>query len=127
MRNLVIATLCLGILVGAWGFYDDYSDHKLAGYSNQIQESVIRDIEDGKWDVAYKTFCDMSDDWHQYKKSANFFLDCKSLNDADYSFARAKYYIKAKDESNAPGELACLKEQLTFLHNNESFSPGNIF
>lgn len=127
MRNFVISVLCLSFIVGAWLTFDWYSNHKLHTYTSTIDHQIINSLEHGNWRAAYDQFLLLSDDWHQYKKYAAFFLDTNAINEADYTIAKAKYYIKAKDNSNAPGELSCLKEQLTFLHDNESLSIGNVF
>lgn len=127
MRNFIISVICLGLLIGCWCVFDSYSDTRLQDYISRIEAEIIPEVEAKKWDEAYDHFQAISDDWHKYKKTAAFFLDTESINEADYSLARAKYYIKCKDDSNSTGELACLKEQLTFLHYNESLAAGNIF
>lgn len=127
MRNFIVSVICLGLLIGAWCIFDNYSDTRLQSYIDQIETAIIPEVEASDWDKAYDDFTAVSDSWHKYKKSAAFFLDTDAINETDYSIARAKYYIKAKDDSNSTGELACLKEQMTFLHYNESLSPGNIF
>ena len=48
------------------------------------------------------------------------------LNEADCTIEKTAYYIQAEDLSNASGELASLKDQLLFLHYNETLSAGNI-
>lgn len=127
MRNFVISVICLSLLVGVWCVFDSYSDKTLHGYIEDIEDNIIIAVEDGKWDQASVDFEALSVSWHKYKKSAAFFLDTQTINDTDYSIAKAKYYIKAKDDSNSTGELNCLKEQLTFLDYNESLNWGNIF
>lgn len=126
MRNFIVSILCLILLLGIWTIFDSYSNQKIHNYQYQLEENILSSVENREWDQALSDFQALSRDWHQYKKKAAFFLDTSAINDADYSIARAKYYIKEKDASNASGELACLKEQLTFLHYNETIAPGNI-
>ncbi len=127
MRNFIISIVCLGILVGAWAVFGFYSNHTIDRYEQALEDSIIKAVETEQWEKAYTEFRELSEDWHRYKKAAAFFLDTQAINDTDYSIAKAKYYIKAKDVSNSSGELACLKEQLVFLHQNESITWGNIF
>ncbi len=127
MRNFIISIVCLGILVGAWTTFGLYSNQTISGYEHALKDNIITAIEAEDWEKAYQEFQCLSQDWHRYKKAAAFFLDTQLINDADYSIARARRYIKAKDVSNASGELACLKEQLVFLHQNESIAWRNIF
>lgn len=127
MRNFIVSLLCLGLLIGVWAGFDSYSDTKIRNYQSDLENSIIKSVENGQWEKASEDFQTLSDDWRQYKKSAAYFLDTTTINEADYSIAKADYYIKAEDKSNASGELACLKEQLAFLHYNESLALGNIF
>ncbi len=127
MRNFIISIICLGVLIGAWTAFDFYSDDKITAYKDELDNNIIKTVEAKEWEKAYEDFEALSEDWHKYKKAAAFFLDTQAINDTDYSIAKAKYYIKAKDLSNSSGELSCLKEQLTFLHYNESLALGNIF
>jgi len=126
MRALIISIVSLGILVVIWGVFDYYSDYKLDGYIDEIKNTILPSIERDDWETAESVFNRLSDDWHEYKKISTFFFDRRILNETDYSVARAKYYIKAKDPSNSTGELACLKEQFSFFHSNESFNLANI-
>lgn len=127
MRNFIISLICLGVLIGVWMTFDSYSSHKLGSYKEALQQDIIKRVEAEEWDKAYETFEQFSKDWHGYKKIAAFFLDTQSINEADYSIAKSRYYIKARDVSNSSGELSCLKEQLSFLEYNESLAAGNIF
>ena len=127
MKALIISILCLGVLVAIWTAFDSYSDARLDGYIYEINKLVMPAVEREDWESARAAFDRVSDDWHKYRKISTFFFDRRLLNETDYSIARAKYYIKAEDLSNSSGELASLKEQLTFFHSNESFNLANIF
>lgn len=127
MRNFIISVICLGALIGVWAAFESYSSDKISAYMDTIEQEVIKTVEQEKWDTAYENFQRFSRDWHKYKKKAAFFLDTQAINEADYSIAKALYYIKAKDVSNSSGELSCLREQLKFLEYNESLAVGNIF
>lgn len=126
MKSFFISLLSLLLLVATWTSYSIYSDKKIHEFIDTIENSILLDVADGNWEQAQDSFEDLEDDWHDYKKSACFFFSTDKLNDTDYSVARAKYYIKFKDDSNSSGELSCLKEQLKFLHENESVSFSNL-
>ena len=64
---------------------------------------------------------------NRYKKKAVFFLDTQTINEIDYSMAKSVKYVKAKDVSNASGELSAMLEQLTFLCSNDEVNWGNVF
>lgn len=126
MRSFFISLFCLLLIVATWTTYSAYSDKKIHEFIGTIEEDILIDIEDGNWEQAQNKFDDLENNWHNYKKSACFFFSTDKLNETDYSVARAKYFIKCKDDSNASGELSCLKEQLKFLHENESISLANL-
>jgi len=109
-----------------WSFYNNYSDNVLHKYIGEIEDDILVAVVNEDWEAADKSFDELSSEWHKYKKWAAFFFRTAVINEADYSIAKAKHYIKAKDVSNASGELACLKEQLTFMHYNESLKLDNI-
>ncbi|MEG1725210.1 MAG: DUF4363 family protein [Anaerovoracaceae bacterium] len=127
MKSLIISVLSLSILITIWCVFYNYSDDYLHSTVNDIDNSVMIHVEDKQWKKASKEINNMEKGWHKYKRTASFFLDTESLNETDYSFAKCNKYIKAKDVSNSAGEVNCLKEQLLFLHKNESLIWSNIF
>ncbi|QHI71353.1 DUF4363 family protein [Aminipila terrae] len=126
MRSFLISLVCLFLLIGTWSAYTNYSDEKIHEFINAIDEKILVEVEDGNWKQATDNFEELKDSWHDYKKTACFFFSTDKINEADYSIARTEYYIKSKDDSNSSGELSCLKEQLKFLHENESLSLSNL-
>lgn len=127
MRNFVISTICLGLLIATWGIFDFYSKQKVEEYQTRLDHTIIKTVESENWKKAYSDFEQFIADWKDYKKRAAFFLDTQPLNETEYTIARAKYYMKAKDISNTSGELASLSKQLLALHENEALSAKNIF
>lgn len=125
MRSLIASSLILAVLLGSWIGFDIYSNKTLHDMTGKI-DRIITAVEDEKWKESYKQVKTLDADWHRYKKVASFFLNTQHINDADYGFAKTVKYVKAKDVSNGSGELANLKEQLNFLHDNESFTLANI-
>lgn len=126
MRSFFISLFCLLLLIGTWSAYTNYSDKEIHKFINSIDDSILIEVQDGNWEQATDNFKKLKDSWHNYKKTACFFFSTDKINEADYSIARTEYYIKSKDESNSSGELSCLKEQLKFLHANESISFANL-
>lgn len=127
MKSVWIALLSLGILIATWGIYDTYSDRTLNAFIQQIGDDIIVSVMEEEWESARTSFDRLSGAWNDYKKCAAFFFDRSLLNETDYAIAKAKYFIRAEDVSNASGELGCLIEQLTFLHSNQSIHIENIF
>lgn len=127
MRNFIVSIICLGLLIAVWSVFDFYSIQKIEEYQSRLDHTIIKTVESENWEKAHSDFEQFIVDWKHYKKRAAFFLDTQSLNETEYTIARAKYYMKAKDVSNTSGELASLSKQLLALHENEALSVKNIF
>lgn len=127
MRAFLISFLSLALISGVWYAYETYSDDKLDAYRATIKDEILPAIEAERWSEAEAMFDSLASTWTDYREKAVFFFDTISINETDYTLARVKYYIKAKDVSNAAGELACLGEQLKLLGKNESLLIENVF
>ncbi|MDD4376968.1 MAG: DUF4363 family protein [Eubacteriales bacterium] len=127
MRSLITSIICLIILIGGWLIFYNYSDNYLHQSIKRIDDEIMVEIEEENWSDAYEDFSNINSNWHKYKKVASFFLDTETINEIDFTFSKTIKYIKAKDVSNGSGELNCLKEQLIFLHKNETLNLENIF
>ncbi|HKM28345.1 MAG TPA: DUF4363 family protein [Anaerovoracaceae bacterium] len=125
MKSLIASSLILATLLGAWICFDIYSNNTLHDMTDKI-DIIVTSVEAENWKESYAKVNALNKDWHRYKKVASFFLNTQHINDADYGFAKSVKYVKAQDVSNGSGELANLKEQLKFLHDNESLTLANI-
>lgn len=127
MRDLIISIICMLVLIIPWSIYDSFSMKTIENYKTIINEEILPAIESDDWDSAQERFYFIADDWDKYKKVSAFFIDTESVNEVDSYVAKAEYYIKLRDASNAAAEVAYLKYRFDFLHENELPSPGNIF
>ncbi|WP_027399917.1 DUF4363 family protein [Anaerovorax odorimutans] len=127
MKSLSISTLCLVILIVGWFIFADFADDTLHNLMNYIEDDIITYASNENWEEASKNMEDLNKRWHRYKRIYAFFLSTDDINETDYSIARAIYFIKSEDVSNSTGELNCIKEQLRFLHFNETLTLENIF
>lgn len=127
MKSFFISLFCLIILLATWNIYNNYSDEKVYNFIDTIEYGISIDIETDNWEQAKDKFENFEKNWYNYRKTACLFYSTDKINDTDYSIARAKYYIKCKDDSNSLGELYCLKEQLKFLIENEDLTIENLF
>lgn len=123
----MISFLSLALMSGIWYAYETYSDEKLDAYVSAIENELLPAVEAERWSETEALLDSLTMAWSDYREKAVFFFDTVSINETDYTLARVKYYIKAKDFSNAAGELACLSEQLRLLGQNESLLVENVF
>ena len=127
MRDLIISTICMLIIIIPWGFYDKFAADTVENYKSIIKEEILPAIEDDDWKTAEKRFAFIAKDWDRYKKTSAFFIDTQSVNEVDCYVSRAYYYIKLRDQSNAAAETAFLEYRFDFLHANEIPDMGNLF
>lgn len=127
MKSLIISIVSIAVVVIAWGIFVNYSDKNIHELMNKVEDDILISVYAEDWEQAAGQFQDLSEKWHKQKKVYSFFFNTTAINDTDYSIARAKNYIYAKDVPLAAGELNCIKEQLAFLHLNELISLDNVF
>lgn len=127
MKSLIISIVSIAVVVIAWGIFVNYSDKNIHELMNKVEDDILISVYAEDWEQAADQFQDLSEKWHKQKKVYSFFFNTTAINDTDYSIARAKNYIYAKDVPLAAGELNCIKEQLAFLHLNELISLDNVF
>lgn len=127
MRSLIVSTLCVLAIFIAWMFFSNFADETLHELMSMTEDDLIVSVVAEDWEKSEDNMELFSDKWHEYKTIYSFFLNAADINNTDYSIARCTQYIKAEDISNSAGELACVKEQLKFLHLKETLRLENIF
>lgn len=127
MRALLTSILCIAVIVASWSIFVNYSDKNIHKLMNTIEDDILISVYAEDWDKAEDQLNDLSKKWHKQKKVYSFFFNTMDINDTDFSIARAKNYVYAKDIPLASGELNCVKEKLGFLHLNELITLDNVF
>jgi hypothetical protein len=127
MKSLIISFISIAVMIAGWSIFVDYSDKNIHGLMNSIEDDILISVYAQDWDKAEKQFNGMAEKWHKQKKIYSFFFNTVDINETDYSIAKAKNYIYARDLPLAAGELNCTKEQLRFLHLNELITLDNVF
>ena len=126
MRDLIISIMAVALLIGTWLIFFDYSSDNIDSYTYSLKKEIIPAVEAEQWEESKQLLKNLDKDWHKYKKVALLFLDTQTVNEIDYTLARAIKYVKAEDVSNSSGELNSMIEQLTFLKKNDEVSASNI-
>lgn len=127
MRSLITASLCVVLIFAAWTVFSDFADDTLHDLMNQTEEEIMVSVIKEDWGKAETEMEKLTEKWHSYKIVYSYFLNAEDINNTDYSIARCTQYIRAEDVSNSAGELACVKEQLKYLHLRETIRLENIF
>lgn len=127
MKKLIAAVLSVGILIGSWLIFANYSHGQISEFTRFIKEEILPTVEASDWESSNLLIEKLNNDWNRYRSKAIFFLDTQTINEIDYSMAKSIKYVKAEDVSNSSGELNAMSEQLTFLCANDEVNWGNVF
>lgn len=126
MKQLIISTIALGIILTSVVFFNAYTQNQLGSISRACDKEIVSFINGQSWDDALDTINHQYDEWSEYKKFAAFFNDANEVNDIEEDFLKTIMYIKAKDDSNSNGELASLSSKINYLKQKENVSFQNI-
>ena len=126
MKKLLIAVICLLVLIIPWELYDRYSTAAVKGYCTVIEEQILPATVSNDWDTAMTSFQSIKKDWEKFKKISEYFINAQIINEADRLVSKVEYFINTKDSSNAAAISSELKQTLTYLHENEMLSIGNV-
>ena len=103
MKYLIISITTVSLLIGSWLIFFSYSSKDIDTYTQFLEDEVLPAVEAEHWDESSRLMKKLDDDWHKYKKTALLFLDTQTINEIDYSLARAEKYVKSEDVSNSSG------------------------
>lgn len=127
MKNLIAAICSVAVLVGGWLIFAHYSEGEIDSITNSIKKEILPAVEQSDWKSSKEKIDKLNDEWHDYRKTAIFFLNTEAINEIDYSLAKSIKYVYAEDVSNSSGELNAMSEQLDFLCRNDEVNWSNIF
>ena len=95
MKNLIISIAAVALLIGTWLVFFNYSSDNINSYTHSIKKEILPAVEDQRWEESKDLMKSLNKDWHKYKKTALLFLDTRTVNEIDYSLARAIKYVEA--------------------------------
>lgn len=127
MKSLMVSVLCLLMLLIPWTIYDNYSVNTLESYNYILEREIIPAVEEGDWNTAENSFNKIENDWEKFENISEYFLDTQAVSEVDELLYKTKYHIIMHDGSNAAASSAELTHMLTYLHQNECLSTGNVF
>lgn len=126
MRDLIVSTIAVSLLIGAWLVFYNYSEKQIDSFTASIENELIPAVEAGRWEESVSQTENLSQRWHKYRKTALLFIDTVTLNEIDYTLAKSEKYILNKDIAGASGELYAMHQQLVFLSSNDRVIVSNI-
>ena len=126
MKDLIVSTISVALLIGAWFMFYSYSENQINKFTYEIESVIIPLVEEELWDDSNLHIDTLVNQWNRYRTFCLLFLDNDTVNEIDYSMARSVEYIQAKDVSNSSGELSSISRRLRFIVSNEEVSIVNI-
>lgn len=126
MRSLIISCIGILLILAIWLGFMTYTENALSDMTAELNESILPAIQTEQWERASEEFYHFSQVWHDHKKIFDFFLDQSNMAETDFCIARAGACIDSKDLASSASELACVKERLKFLYENEKITIENL-
>lgn len=126
MRDLIISISCLLILIESWCAYSTFASNAVTSCCDVIDTQLLPAVNQENWDAASAAFTSLEKKWHTYRTVSYYFLSTDSVNEADETIAKSRYYIVNQDASNSSGEIACFRGQLRALYEKEIPIFSNI-
>lgn len=126
MRDLIVSTIIVVVLIGGWLFFENYSENSIDSMSELIHDEIISAVENEDWENADDMMAELQDRWDKYKDKALLFLNSGEISEIESVISKTREYVKAKDVSNSSGELNALADQIDFLTRREKINVENI-
>jgi len=127
MKDLLISTLLLFLLLTGWLVFLTYACQQTDGFIAAIQEDLLPLIEAERWEECRQAADSLSSAWDRFRRLSLYFLDSGMLNEIDGALAKSIKYIQAEDISNSTGELNAIARQLKVLVDNQKITLQNVF
>lgn len=127
MKDLLVATLIVVLLVGSWLGFFHYAEQRLDTLKTTCQEKILPTLKGEDWTAAHTALKELEKDWHAFKKIAYFFLNTNVVNEIDCNLKKSIEYADAEDVSNSTGEVSAMVQQFRFLCANDRLNLQNIF
>lgn len=87
MRDLLIATLTILLLIGGWLTFIHYADSQSKNFQKEIEKKILPEITAGNWEEVERKLDRLNKGWHKFRKISLFFLDTHTINEIDFGLA----------------------------------------
>lgn len=111
------------IAMGIW------SNNSMAASARELSgkvESIAGSITDQNWEQAEKQMSSLEKTWNSKKNWWPALIDHQEIDNIDFSMARIKEYINARDPGLSRGEISTLKLMINHIPAKEALNLGNI-
>lgn len=127
MKNLLIATFCLLILIIPWNIYNMYSEETINKCVLTLQNIVIPSLKSSDWEKANYGYDIVCSQWNKFENTSEFFIDAAAINETSKLIDKTDTYINMQDADNAAASSSELIPMLEYLYENETVSFANVF
>lgn len=124
--RLLLALLIILTAIISLGLWTNKSLEDSTSDFVQDIDKIKGEIEKNNWDAAYEQTINLKSDWN---KKANWWptvLDHQEMDNIEFSLARVKEYVEAKDTALSRGQLSELKLMIQHIPEKEAVTIKNI-
>lgn len=125
MRMLISIIIALIILIGAGLLINNSLQASSDQLGIQIDE-ICGNIEEEDWEQAGRKTWQLENTWQQNARWWPVFLDHQEMDNIEFSLAKAKVFVEAKDNTLALAQFAELKIMIEHLPQKEKLNVKNI-
>lgn len=124
LLSTLLISLILIISLGVWN--NKYLQDSADAIAEQI-EQVMTTIDEQRWEQARQQTAGIEKSWYKSSRWWPVFLDHQEIDNIEFSLAKAKKYVDARNVPLAQGQLSELRLMLKHIPDKESISLKNIF
>ncbi|TEB11280.1 DUF4363 family protein [Pelotomaculum propionicicum] len=124
--RLLIGLLIVFTAIVTLGFWTNHQLRLSAGELLQNIEEITLELENGRWDEAYTLTIELEKVWDEKAKWWPTVLDHQEMDNIEFSMARAREYVAAKNAPLSLGQFSELALMIKHIPEKETISIKNI-
>lgn len=126
MRLLLVLSILFAAVV-ALGFWTNRSLQSVSGELAQNVEHITAQVESNNWERAYEQTIELEKTWDGKTKWWPTILNHQEIDNMEFSLARVKEYVAARNTALARGQLSELEMMIRHIPEIQAVTLKNIF
>ncbi|MBL4936788.1 DUF4363 family protein [Clostridium sp. YIM B02515] len=126
MRNIIISVTVFLAMITAIFFSIGYLN-RISSNLQILNDDLEKYISEEKWDKAYKTSMDFTNQWEKHSKVIKLFVNHQEIDNIEMELWKLPQYIKEKSKDEALASVHVLKFLLKHISSLEKVNIQNIF
>lgn len=126
MRNIIISVAVFLAMIIAIFFSIGYLN-RISSNLQTLNDDLEQYISEEKWDKAYKTSMDFTNQWEKRSKVIKLFVNHQEIDNIEMELWKLPQYVKENTKDEALASVHVLKFLLKHISNLEKVNIQNIF